>query len=84
MNQTSKVLISTLGERPRRATIFDVSQETEGNDFMNAVVGPEEAEEMLSVDVSDEALEIAGGTAREIAGAYTLQYCTSLDCALVS
>ena len=51
---------------------------------MSTTVDFEEAEEILSRDVSDEALEIAGAPAREIAGAYTLQYCTSLDCALVS
>lgn len=50
---------------------------------MNVTVGFEDAEEILSWDVSDEALEIAG-TAHEIAGAYTLQFCTSQDCALVS
>lgn len=39
-------------------------------------------EEVLNWDVSDEALESAAGL--EIAGAYTLQFCTSTDCALVS
>jgi hypothetical protein len=43
----------------------------------------EDAEEILSRDVSDEALEIAGA-GNEIAGGYTLQFCTSMDCALVS
>ena len=42
----------------------------------------EEAEEIPSWDVSDEALEIAGAAREEMAGAYTLQFCTtSRDCA---
>ena len=53
-----------------------------GNTVMN--IGLEDAEEILSWDVSDEALEIAGAAGQEIAGAYTLQFCTSQDCALVS
>ena len=51
---------------------------------MNVTVGFEDAEEILSWDVSDEALENAGTTGQEIAGGYTLQFCTSQDCALVS
>ena len=51
---------------------------------MNVTVGLEEVEEILSWDVSDAALEIAGTPGQEIAGAYTLQFCTSQDCALVS
>ena len=39
-------------------------------------------EEILNRDVSDEALE--GAARLEIAGAYTLQFCTSTDCALAS
>jgi hypothetical protein len=50
---------------------------------MNVTIGLEDVEEILSWDVSDEALEIAGA-GDEIAGAYTLQFCTSQDCALVS
>ena len=50
---------------------------------MNATIGLEDAEEILSWDVSDEALEIAGA-GDEIAGGYTLQFCTSVDCALAS
>ena len=49
---------------------------------MNVTVDLEQADEILSCDVSDEALEIAG--AAEIGGAYTLQFCTSVDCALAS
>jgi hypothetical protein len=49
---------------------------------MNVTIDREEADEVLSRDVSDEALEIAGSA--EIAGGYTLQFCTSMDCALVS
>ena len=51
---------------------------------MNVTVGFEDAEEILSWYVSDEALESAGTAGQEIAGAYTLQFCTSQDCALVS
>jgi hypothetical protein len=51
---------------------------------MNVTIGLEEAEEILSWDVSDEALEIAGTAGHVIAGGYTLQFCTSMDCALVS
>ena len=51
---------------------------------MNVTIGLDEAEEILSWDVSDEALEIAGAPGHEIAGGYTLQFCTSMDCALVS
>ena len=51
---------------------------------MNVTVGLEEVEEILSWDVSDAALEIAGTPGQEIAGAYTLQFCTSQDCALMS
>jgi hypothetical protein len=51
---------------------------------MNATIRREDAEEILSRDVSDEALEMAGAAGHETAGAYTLQFCTSQDCALVS
>jgi hypothetical protein len=51
---------------------------------MNVTIGFQETEEILSWDVSDEALEIAGTAGQEIAGAYTLQICTSMDCALAS
>ena len=51
---------------------------------MTVTAGLEEAQEILSWDVSDEALEIAGTVGQEIVGAYTLQFCTSQDCALVS
>jgi hypothetical protein len=50
---------------------------------MNAIIVLEEAEEILSWDVSDELLESAGA-GQGVAGAYTLQFCTSQDCALVS
>jgi hypothetical protein len=55
-----------------------------GNTVMNVSIGLEDAEEILNWDVSDEALEIAGAAGQELAGAYTLQFCTSQDCALVS
>ena len=49
---------------------------------MNVTIGLEDAEEILSWDVSDEALELAGAAGQEMAGAYTLQFCTTTrDCA---
>jgi hypothetical protein len=51
---------------------------------MNVTIDPQETEEILSWDVSDETLESAGAAGQEIAGGYTLQFCTSTDCALVS
>ena len=51
---------------------------------MNVTIGLEETEAILSWDISDEALEIAGTAGQVIAGGYTLQFCTSMDCALVS
>jgi hypothetical protein len=61
-----------------------LAQDAKGNTAMNVTAGLEEAQEILSWDVSDEALEIAGATGPELAGAYTLQFCTSQDCALAS
>jgi hypothetical protein len=59
------------------------SQEAKGSNVMSVTISLEEVEEILSRNVSDEALEIAGA-GQEIAGGYTLQFCTSMDCALVS
>ena len=36
-------------------------------------------EEILTFDVSDEALEAAAGTVKEKAGAFTLAFCSGLD-----
>jgi hypothetical protein len=36
-------------------------------------------EEILTFDVSDEALEAAAGTVTEKAGAFTLAFCSGLD-----
>jgi hypothetical protein len=36
-------------------------------------------EEILSFDVSDQALEAAAGSVREKAGAFTLAFCSGLD-----
>jgi hypothetical protein len=36
-------------------------------------------EEILAYEVSDEALETAGGTGKEKAGHYTLGFCTGLS-----
>jgi hypothetical protein len=45
-------------------------------------IGLDQAEEeILTYEVSDEALETAGGTGKEKAGAFTLGHCTGLsDC----
>ena len=44
------------------------------------IIGPEQTEEIiLDYEVSDEALEIAAGNRNEIAGHYTLYYCTYLQ-----
>lgn len=50
---------------------------------MTMTIGADDVEEILSRDVPDEALEIAGSAGHAMAG-YTLQFCTSQDCALVS
>lgn len=39
----------------------------------------DQTEEILTYELSDEALEIAAGTGSEIAGRYTLYFCTALD-----
>ena len=39
----------------------------------------DQTEEILTYEVSDEALETAAATGNEIAGRYTLAYCTFLD-----
>ena len=36
-------------------------------------------EEILSIEVSDEALEAAAGSVKEKAGAFTLAFCSGLD-----
>jgi hypothetical protein len=51
---------------------------------MSVTLSVEDVEKILNRDVPDEALEIAGAPGQEIAGGYTLQFCTSMDCALVS
>ena len=51
---------------------------------MNITIGLDQVEEVFSCDVSDEALEVAAVAGKEIAVRYTLQFCTSMDCALVS
>jgi hypothetical protein len=38
-----------------------------------------EEEEILSFEVSDEALEAAAGTVKDKAGAFTLAFCSGLD-----
>jgi hypothetical protein len=58
--------------------------DAEGYSVMNVITGPEQGEEFFSCDVSDEALEIAAGTRKEFEDGYTLMYCTSVDCALLS
>jgi hypothetical protein len=52
-----------------------------GDQAMNDMtIGLEQTEEeMLTYEVSDEALESATGTGNEKAGNYTLYFCTALD-----
>jgi hypothetical protein len=38
-----------------------------------------EREEIISFEVSDEALEMAAGSVKEKAGAFTLAFCSGLD-----
>lgn len=73
-----------LCRRPWCDRISRASQEAEGSNVMGMTIDLETAEDILNWDVSDEALEIAGAAGPEIAGGYTLQFCTSMDCALVS
>ena len=68
--------------RQSRPDNLQLARETKGNTIMNVTIGLEDAEEILSWDVSDEALELAGAAGQEMAGAYTLQFCTTTrDCA---
>ena len=44
------------------------------------VIGPDQVEEaMFAHEVYDEALEAMAGTSNDMAGRYTLFYCTALD-----
>ena len=45
----------------------------------DTTIALDQTEEILACDVSDEALETSAGTGSEIAGRYTLFYCTALD-----
>ncbi|MFZ3360085.1 MAG: hypothetical protein WCA56_21980 [Xanthobacteraceae bacterium] len=46
---------------------------------MNELHIDQREEEILTFDVSDEALEAAAGTVNEKAGAFTLAFCSGLD-----
>jgi hypothetical protein len=46
---------------------------------MNDIHIDQREEEILTFDVSDEALEAAAGAVREKAGAFTLAFCSGLD-----
>jgi hypothetical protein len=46
---------------------------------MNDIHIDQREEDILTFDVSDEALEAAAGTVREKAGAFTLAFCSGLD-----
>jgi len=50
---------------------------------MNSTSGLDHVE-VFSVEFSDEALEAAAAPPKEMAAGYTLQFCTSTDCALIS
>jgi hypothetical protein len=51
---------------------------TKGNIAMTHIIEQTE-EELLSFQVSDEALEAAAGSVKENAGAFTLAFCSGLD-----
>jgi hypothetical protein len=47
---------------------------------MNGTIGFDQTEqEILSYEISDEALEAAAGTMNERAGSFTLSFCSGLD-----
>jgi hypothetical protein len=46
---------------------------------MNDIHIDQREEEILTFDVSDEALEAAAGTVKDKAGAFTLSFCSGLD-----
>jgi len=46
---------------------------------MSDITVIDKIEEMLNYEVSDEALETAAGIGNEMAGYYTLYFCTALD-----
>jgi hypothetical protein len=50
-----------------------------GINVMNYTTIEQTEEEILAFEVSDEALEVAGGSAKEKAGNYTLGFCTGLS-----
>jgi hypothetical protein len=45
----------------------------------DTTIGFDLTEQILTFEVSDEALEIAAGTGKEKMGRYTLFFCTALD-----
>jgi hypothetical protein len=51
---------------------------------MNDSVKLDQFDELFGCEFSDEALERAASTGKEVAVRYTLLYCTSQDCALLS
>jgi hypothetical protein len=51
---------------------------------VNDTVKLDQLEELFGCEFSDEALERVASTGKEIAVRYTLLYCTSQDCALLS
>jgi hypothetical protein len=51
----------------------------ERNKVMKDIHIDQREEEILTFDVSDEALEAAAGTVKDKAGAFTLAFCSGLD-----
>jgi hypothetical protein len=64
--------------RPASCVLTAGAAGNERNDTMNTGFDLTE-EDILSFDVSDEALETAAGTGKEKAGNYTLGFCTGLS-----
>jgi hypothetical protein len=50
-----------------------------GNPMRDTTIGFDRTDQILTYEVSDEALEIAAGTGHEKVGRYTLFFCTALD-----
>jgi hypothetical protein len=62
--------LGTVGRRRLPSNLRGDAMSNTGNEF-------DQADDILTCDVSDEALEIAAGDKR--AGHYTLYFCTALD-----
>jgi hypothetical protein len=62
--------------------LLGLERKSGGLSVMSDTITLAKVEELFSCEDSDEALESAAG--KEIAAGYTLLYCTSQDCSMVS